>query len=46
MLRLAIKDIPDISVRGARILGRRMDVYVGLKTPDEEKEGKVVSMLK
>tara|TARA_R110002020_G_scaffold12271_2_gene45190 strand:- start:5720 stop:7876 length:2157 start_codon:yes stop_codon:yes gene_type:complete len=46
MLRLAIKDIPDISVRGARILGRRMDVYVGLKTPNEEKEGKVVPMLK
>jgi len=43
MLRLAIKDIEGVSVRKARILGRRMEVYVGFKT--EEKEGKVVSMI-
>ena len=43
MLRLAIKDIEAVSVRKARILGRRMEVYVGFKT--EEKEGKVVSMI-
>lgn len=45
MLRLALRDVPDVAIKRARILGRKMDVYVGLKVPKEEKEGKVVQMI-
>lgn len=46
MLRLGLREVPAVSIKRARILGRKLDVYVGLKTPKEEKEGTVVQMVR
>ena len=41
ILRLAMKDIGGITVRSARVGGRRLDVYVGIPSP-EKKDAKSV----
>tara|TARA_R100000008_G_C3563893_1_gene157929 strand:- start:1033 stop:1182 length:150 start_codon:yes stop_codon:yes gene_type:complete len=38
MFRLIVKDLPGIKIQKARISGRNIDVYMGLKVP--EKDGK------
>ena len=45
LLRLAMKDLPKLKVRSARIAGTRLDVYTGLPSrTDEPKEGKVIKL--
>ncbi|QDP58831.1 MAG: putative primase [Prokaryotic dsDNA virus sp.] len=44
MLRLAIRDIPGVSVVPARVGGRKVQVYRGLPKQKKEEAGKVVSI--
>ena len=40
MFRLIVKDVPGIKIQKARISGRNIDVYMGLRVPGKEAQQK------
>lgn len=44
MVRLALRDMPGVTIKTARLLGRKMEVYVGIPSPKKEVQGTVVPM--